>query len=303
MLGTHSDVVTIPEFQTKIDIIRRLPTNGVDPGSAHDIAGSAGILLEFVNDWRLKDWGIDLKEAAASLSPEIWKRASHRVLIERFVDQYGMKNDKSHATLWVDHTPSNSRFAATLLDLFPDAKMLHIVRDGRAIASSVMRLDWGPNTVLKAAPWWVERVAYGLAAETLWGVERVMRVTYEGLVADPAPSLQKICHFLGIDYQPRMVEANGFTVPQYTASQHTLIGSPPRTDRINAWESILTARQVEIFESRAGSFLHQLGYEACYGLQARQATNAERASLHISELCHKWIINKTRYLARRRLAH
>jgi Sulfotransferase family len=70
---------------------------------------------------------------------------------------------KEEADWWVDHTPTNLRFARLLTAWFPEARFIHIVRDpGRA--ASVMPLNWGPNTITEAALFWKRRMALALTS-------------------------------------------------------------------------------------------------------------------------------------------
>jgi hypothetical protein len=66
---------------------------------------------------------------------------SYRECIDWLVTAYGEKVAKPAPAAWIDHTPKNARYAATLFHAFPDARMIHIVRDGRAVAASVLPLD------------------------------------------------------------------------------------------------------------------------------------------------------------------
>src|SRR5690606_9333198 len=118
--------------------------------------------------------------------------------------QYAEKIEKTNIDILVDHTPNNLRFAATLHLWFPEAKFIHLVRDGRAVAASVIPLDWGPNTVIRAASWWAERVAHGLAAESFFGPEKILRIYYEELVTYPRKTMEKVSDFLGIEFQEQM---------------------------------------------------------------------------------------------------
>lgn len=172
--------------------------------------------------------------------------------------------------------------------------MIHIVRDGRTVAASLMRLDWGPNTINKAAHFWIEKVSYGLGAESFWGEERVRRVRYEDLVEDPEKTLKTLCRWLNIDYQSEMIKGSGFIPPEYTSEQHALVGRPLSVQRISAWEKELTPRQVEIFETITGDFLLYLGYVPKYGLRARSTTTMERLILGIREMFIRFI-NRVRY--------
>jgi hypothetical protein len=203
---------------------------------------------------------------------------SYRELIEWIIKKYATRCGKTRFSLWVDHTPSNLRYAITLLEIFPEAKFINLIRDGRAVASSILPLDWGPNTITKAAAWWIDRAAYGLAAETSVPKAKILRIRYEDLVRDPQETLKKICDYLEIDRQPQMAEANGFKVSRYSARQHALVGKEPDANRINAWEKALTPRQIEIFESLTADFLQYLGYTLRYGLKARGPTRMERFS-------------------------
>ena len=286
MLGGHPDYLCIPEMLFKFDI-PRLSGNGL-----YSKVDKADIVRKFAKRSRFRIWDLDVD--VASLPHEL---LTCRDLIEWLVTIYGQKVGKPAPVIWVDHTPANSRFAQTLFSLFPDAKLIHLVRDGRAVAASVLPLDWGPNEIDSAARFWAERLAYGLAAESRWP-QQVIRVSYEELVQDPQATLQRLCRLLAIDYDPAMSRAAGFRVPRYTAQQHALVGSSPNPERIHAWERQLTPRQIEIFESLAAGLLESLGYVPQFGLHARKMSRAEQAVCGIRELYKKELMN--RYRKRRR---
>lgn len=62
------------------------------------------------------------------------------------------------ATGFVETTPDNLSVAPTLARLFPDARFINAVRDGRDVASSVTRLAWGPSDMIEAIDWWGARL-------------------------------------------------------------------------------------------------------------------------------------------------
>jgi hypothetical protein len=246
-------------------------------------------------NWRFQIWGLD----AISLVPEVETINTYTKLVEWIVKQYGANVDKPTSQYWIDHTPWNTQYGATLFELFPEAKMIHIVRDGRAVAASILSLkDWAKiTTVDQAAHYWLERVAYGLAAESSYGQERVIRVRYEDLVCDPERELSRISAYLQIDYQPQMVDGCGFKVPNYTLRQHSLVGKPLDVTRIGAWENKLTPRQIEIFESMTGDMLRYLGYVPQYGSEKRPMTRFERLVFGIRKQ-YRWSIKRVRHQLR-----
>lgn len=287
MLGAHSDCICTPESQFKIEALQSLGWNEM-----HANVPSA---LNVIRDhWRFKLWNLDDDRALQDCPAK-----SYPALLYWLAAQYSERMGKTTATMWVDHTPHNVRYAAALGEMFPDMKLIHIVRDGRAVANSIIPLDWGPNTVIKAAPWWVEKVAYGLAIETMWPESRITRVRYEDLVQSPEATLKRLCKFLGLDYQSQMARATGFRRPDYTQSQHTLIGKGPDPKRITAWKEKLTPRQIEIFEYLTRDFLRYLGYSLECNLETSPPTRLERFSAEVWEIVKGKFIDGLRYRIRK----
>lgn len=68
------------------------------------------------------------------------------------------QTQKAGASAWVDTTPQNAENAPRLLQMFPDAKIIHILRDGRDTAASVLAKPWGPDDPLRALDWWHRRI-------------------------------------------------------------------------------------------------------------------------------------------------
>ena len=161
--------------------------------------------------------------------------------------------------VWVDHSPHNLRDVKALLALYPEARFIHIVRDGRGVAASILPLDWGPNTIRTAAWWWMGELAHAFAGEACAGAERARRVRYEDLLRDPETELDALCRFAGLQCGREAVEGGRFRVPG-CEEYHPLVGTPPDPSRAEAWRESLTPRQVALFEGVAGNLLDLLGY-------------------------------------------
>ena len=292
MLGAHPDCLCVPESRFKITALRARDSAQGNMDLAH-------ILDVIGKDWRFQLWEVDISATRVSGALD---GGSYAALIEGIVNRYAERIGKPGSRLWVDHTPSNVRHSATLFDLFPDARMIHLVRDGRAVAASVLPLDWGPNRINRAAQYWVEMVGHGLAAEACWGASRVARVRYEDLVQDPEGTLQRLCVWLEIDYDARMQEADGFSVPEYTRPHHQLVGKAPVPERVSAWRRALSPRQIEIFESEVGDCLRCLGYAPVHGIRARPMSSWELTRQWLADMLRRQLANPARHGLRRRRA-
>lgn len=97
-----------------------------------------------------------------------------------------------------------------LLLAFSDAKFIYQVRDPRDFLASAKarRKQWLGNkfgSQRQAMTVWREDQEGGLAALALLGPERVCLLRYEDLVADAQNNLERICKFIGIEFDPAML--------------------------------------------------------------------------------------------------
>ena len=286
MLGAGSRVVCTPESQFKNDLARMLRADPLQ------ITGAQALPVVLGHE-RFEPWGLELSPEA--VPTELLQR-SYADLLRWLATRYADTRGKPSPRHWVDHTPGNIRTTTTLLRLFSDARVVHMVRDGRDVASSVLPLDWGPNSIDRAARWWGAQVGQGLAAERGHGGS-VLRVRFEDLVNAPASQLQRVCAFAGIEFEPRMARGGGFEIPAYTWEQHRRVQGPPDPGRVGVWRERLAPRAVEIFEAEAGELLELLGYSPAFGPRARGPSPREKLFLGVSEVLAR---SRNRILRKRR---
>lgn len=275
LLGGHSKCLTIPESQFKIDVLRPygLPT---DESELRDAA------LRTLHNWRFRAWGVNIE-----LSEIPWKSfdRSYAKFYEWLVSQYGRSVENSHYECWIDQTPENVKNLSTFFELFPEAKAIHIIRDGRAVTASVLPLDWGPSTALHSALDWAQKVLTGICAEAAYGPDRVYRIYYETLVKQPEESLRELCEWLGLEFESRMLANEGYRKPDYyNYKAHKLVGMRTDRNRATAWQSNLSEQQLGIFESHTGELLSYLGYQPVLGLKAPRVTGSDIVMSGIREL-------------------
>jgi hypothetical protein len=287
ILGAHPECVCVPESSFKTAALAATS----ESADARDLVGSFLDTLEF------QRWGLDehlLRKELQGAELTYPQALSH--LVHRYADSV----DRSVARVWIDHTPSNVHSAVTLSEMFPTARFLHIVRDGRGVAASVLPLSWGPNTIAQAAHWWAEELAFGLAQES-WDRTRVMRVRYEDLVVRPEQVVASIADFCGLDFEPAMLRGDGITLPRDPGRRRTtLVGRRSEPSRATAWEHTLSARQIEIFESVAADLLRYLGYALWFGSRARATSRTERIRFAIYEVYRERLRNPPQHRRERR---
>jgi hypothetical protein len=274
VLGAHPLCCPVPESQFKTESLRGLPP---DPEPAQALRN----LQAALRSSRFDSWRPAAERLYKNGEDQI---GSYPQLIDQLVASYAALAGQREANHWIDGTPSNKNYFPTLLRLFPDARAIHIVRDGRGVANSVLKRDWGPNTVITAAWWWLGHLAHGLAAEQSLPRDRIRRVQYEALICRPKDTLVSLCEWLDLEYSERMLDSHHYTVDSRTAAFNPLATQAPRQDRAGAWKHSLSARQVEIFEAESKEMLTYLGYLMDYGSNAKGATYLEKAKMAVAEL-------------------
>jgi Sulfotransferase family len=170
-----------------------------------------------------------------------------------------------------EKTPGYVRLLPTLHSLWPQARVVHLIRDGRDLALSLQdrtrseraawRLPtWEEDPVTTAALYWEWNVRLGREAGALLGPDRYHESRYERLVADPELECRELCGFLGLAYDPAMLrfhEGRAQSKAELSAKKAWL----PVTPGLRRWKEQMAPADVARFEAAAGDLLEELGYE------------------------------------------
>ena len=184
---------------------------------------------------------------------------------------YNCFTEVSGKPRWGDNTPGYSEIILKIIDIWPSAYIIHIFRDGRAVAASWLNLSWGPKTIEEAAYRWSKRITK--CREDSGCVENFFEVRYEDFVSDFFTELQKICRFISESIDQRMLDYFNYDGPDRfrlmtknpfwdaRKEYHKNILRPPDPSLIDKWRKVLTQSQVEKFQALTGNLLNDLGYE------------------------------------------
>jgi hypothetical protein len=172
---------------------------------------------------------------------------------------------KEGAGRWGDKTPQNVLHVSTLLEIFPKAQFIHIVRDGRDAALSLKKAHFGPTTLYGAILYWQRMVRAGIQAAKVVPRDQFLGVKYEDLLDHPREELEKICTFLYESFVDAMLS------PTFISLRHRKIifkeFAPSHSDDkviVNSnkekWRSSLTREEQELCEHLTGKELHYFNY-------------------------------------------
>lgn len=180
--------------------------------------------------------------------------------VRRIFATYASRRDKAR---YGDKMPGYVLHVALLARLFPEARFIHIIRDGRDVALSLTDLWFARQGVGEAALFWRRRVRAGRTAGRRLDPSRYREVRYEDLIADPQSVVADLCAFADLAFEPGMLEffERGDEVVARTGKPqlHQGLLLPP-TSGLRDWSSQMGEDDLVMFESLAGDLLSELGY-------------------------------------------
>lgn len=136
-----------------------------------------------------------------------------------------------------------------LLKVWPDARFIKIVRDGRDVARSCIGMNWAGN-VWTGVERWIEAENLWLKLVKLLPADRYIELNYEDAIVDPEGVLHRVCEFMDVAYDPAML-----TYPEDTTY------SAPDPKLISQWRRKLSEHEIQLVESRISDMLVERGYE------------------------------------------
>lgn len=251
----------------------------LDAGPEIAIPPESMILTDYGAVW--EGGALEDPEAAARFMAEVWwhpkialwnlegppppvpsgldHAAAYRFVVQAPFRAYARQAGKPR---WGDKTPHYVHHIGALLAVWPEARFVILVRDGRDVALSVGRMPFGPNNAWAAASWWARGIRAGQQAQAEHAAA-VMTVRYEDLVSDPGRIVAEICAFAGLAFGPEMLAIDRADRTKIVADQKgwfpTLFDGI-HTSASGRWGSEMPLRDQRIFASLSGPELSALGY-------------------------------------------
>ena len=255
MLGSHSRIYIPPESDFIPSFFLRDPAGEM---SDEQIARLLHIIFDryrFVKEW--KGDQPNPAQFAASL-PDRTPAA--------FLDElYGLYATQYSATRWGDKTPIYASYIDLIHEIFPKAQFLHIIRDGRDAALSMLdkyERDEFHVDIFFAARNWVRRIRRAQRAGSRIGPDLYYELRYEHLIDDPEGQLRAVCRFLGEIYEPGMIEYHRVARERIPADSHFFsnVRNPLSQLRVGRWRQEMSQADQRLVQRVAGKLLVELDY-------------------------------------------
>src|SRR5579863_3190506 len=173
---------------------------------------------------------------------------------------------KQSATRWAVYDPDNVLHVARIKVDLPDALFVHIIRDGRDIALSLMKMGGfrpfpgsrKPPSLLETALYWEWMVRRGRQAGRQIP-QNYIEIHYEELVTQPRATLARLGEFLAHDLDYDRIQRTG--LGRLRESNSSFLGDAKESQNpVNRWKEKLSQQQVVELEALIGPTLVDFGY-------------------------------------------
>jgi hypothetical protein len=236
-------------------------------GSLSDLRNRQSAVKQYLATQRVHRMRLDLQALEQTLLQEAVSYPAMFLSLMRFFAQAHGKRRCG------EKTPHNGLIVEMLYQWYPDAVVIHMLRDPRDAVASMLRMPWAPKNVVSNAYSWLR---FNQGAWRSRNRGKYMQVRYEELVTQPEPQLKRICEFAGEDFSPAML------VPNWDPSAELFLfrraEEPVTTERLGKWREELTPNQVGLIEWVVGNDMQTFGYETAAPAPGRLSIARELAS-------------------------
>jgi hypothetical protein len=272
MLDAHPQLTIPPETHFVPALIKACREPGATPEDALAAMKSA-------REWG--DFGFGDEEMLGRLrATKMRPGQAVRTFYEAYMEQQGKPR-------WGEKTPTYVQRMPLIERALPEARFVHVIRDGRDVALSVLDRTVRDLTAADVARRWQKKITK--ARKDAPRLRHYMELRYEDVILDTEPVLQRVCDFIKLDFDPAMLHyhersserlqemarplpsdgrAQHLSVERRMAT-HAMTTKPPSADRVARWRTQMSAEDRAAFEAVAGELLDELGYPVGEGAVER----------------------------------
>lgn len=280
LLSAHSRIAITPETHFMTWAEKR---GGLRRGTPRNFER---FWRHYTDSIRFKDLDVDVGYCRELIERQ--GEPSFRNIFSALLAAYGERMGKERVG---EKTPKHVHFLPRLLSWFPEARVLVLRRDPRAVVASQLRSPWFKNGLTPLSPrhgvlvgsrlyqfaCCIEDWAriYEKVVPAWQGDPRVLSVSYEALVQDAESELRRVCEFLEEPFEPAMMTrrtSETVPVPAGTAEisddvwrewrweHHASTLRPISSSSIDKWRDELTEMEIAMIEGRCSRGMRAAGY-------------------------------------------
>lgn len=176
---------------------------------------------------------------------------------------YDLMAQDNNSNYWCCKSMVNVKFAQAMEDEGVRPFYIHLVRDGRDVASSFRKVAVGDKHVYHIAKNWNDLQERSIALVKLLGPSRAMTIRYEDLIQHPEENMKAVCDLIGLPFSANVIKYFKSEESKHTADSGYMWGNltkPIMPGNFGKYKNDLTNEEVQIFEAIAKESLSHFNY-------------------------------------------
>ncbi len=227
------------------------------PKKNQSVPITPAIIEQFVIHPRIKD----MQLLENDVLPNFGKyESNYSGLFQCALEVYAKKAGKSRVG---EKSPTHLKHVDKIIQWYPDAKIICIVRDGRDVVKSLIAAPWIHNNLIKHCIMWCEQMQL-IEELTEYYSNSVIAIKYEDLLLDPPRVIAAICEFCSENYYDQMLESQKTSVvPEWEMGWKGNADSNFDPSKIAMWKSKCTNNELKLMEYIMETHLLKWQYPVC----------------------------------------
>lgn len=205
---------------------------------------------------------VNLKPDPERIRQEFWQGEASYGRLFALIHQHNA--ERSGKTRWGDKSLHTEEYADQIFSEFPQARIIHVIRDPRdRYASVVKRLNATSRRIGVDTVKWLASVRIARKAAERYP-DRFMIVRYETLAQQPEETLQLVCDFIGEPYTPEMLTMSGARRYHEAGANTSYEKVKPgviSTRSIGRFRQVISAWEIAFIQTFARRTMAEFGYE------------------------------------------
>ena len=218
-------------------------------------------LRMFAQEDKTSNWDVDFEALKRTFEENKTEINNFNEFVDFVFRFYG--NKRKEQFIWGDQSPMMTHFASKIIQLFPAAKFVFLIRDPRDVILSCSKLKSSPVRNYKVAAWkWNDSIkTYDWLSKA--APERLLLVKYEDLVTQPQETITRISNFLEVPYTDRMLDHRK-EVDNLGVSDsyfHSNLKNAINPDSIGKWKREFSPEMAKKVTALVASQMPRFGYK------------------------------------------
>lgn len=214
----------------------------------------------FVDEPRVMDFLRSLKMEQEQFREKLSRTTAltKKTLFDFFLQLFAEAKSATHVC---EKTPQHLQNVLEIKKLYPEAKFIFLLRDGRDVVNSLLQMPWRPDGLWSNARYWQNYIKSAEKVKAKLDSSSFFEIRFEDLAADTEGYTRRLCDFVGVKYSEEMLAAPPSKIfANWEAEWKYKSQMEMDSSRIGAWQAELDEKQKKLLQWFIGADLKKLAY-------------------------------------------